>query len=295
MKIPEEDFQQSINYKKIVQRFLGFKRLYIVAAIIFLSIALIYNRTATVLFENSTTVMISEKERNALTTSQDFMSGMAFLTGQNNIDNEIEVLRSFSIIKEAVQRMDIKTSIYSYEKSFYSDLLESSNIVEKTEEYEKSPVRIVIDPTHDQAVYLPYYIEFIDENSFNIYTKSQKDPVFLFNYIDDDVTGVKPYKHFRYKYNFGQEIKTEYCSFQILKTEFYDRNFTRDKVLYFYMHNTNYLTFEYQAYLTVAPISQTASIINLSLRVQQVSIFAPPRNEGCLVHTRIQGGFQGIC
>ena len=262
----EEYLQQNLNYKKIVQRFIGFKRLYIVAAIIFLSVAFIYNKTATILYQNSTTVLISEKARNALLPGQDFMAGMSFLTGQNNIDNEIEVLRSFSMIKEAIQLMDIKTSIYSYKKSFYSEILENTNVVKKTEEYEKSPIRIVIDPTHEQVTNLPFYIEFIDENSFNIYTKYQKDPVYLFNYIDDAISNIKPYKPFRYKYNFGQEIKTEYCNFQVLKTESFEKNFIRDKVLFFVMHNTNYLAFEYQGYLTVESISPTASIIKLTLR-----------------------------
>ena len=63
---------------------------------------------------------------------------------------------------------------YSYEKKFYSDLLENTNFIHKNEEYEKSPIKIIVDPTHNQATYLPYYIEFIDENSFQIYTKSQK-------------------------------------------------------------------------------------------------------------------------
>lgn len=266
MQIPEEDFQQSINYKKVVQRFFGFKRLYIAAAVVFLGIALVYNKTATILFENNTTIMISEKERSALAAGQDFMSGMAFLTGQNNIDNEIEILQSFSLLKEAVQRMDLKTSIYSYDKKLFSDILEGTNFVKKTEEYENSPIRVVVDPTHDQVTYLPFYIEFVDENSFYIQTKYQNDPVYLFNYIDDQITGQKPYKPFRYKYNFGQEIKTDYFSFQILKTENYDKSFTRDKVLYFWMHNTNFQTFEYQSYLTVEPVSKTASIIKLSLR-----------------------------
>ena len=262
----EEEAQQSLNYKKIVQRFLGFKRLYIVVIILFIAIAFIYNRTAKILYQNSTTVMVSDKEGSSLSATQGFMSGLSFLSGQNNIDNEIEILRSFSLIKEAILRMDVKSSIYSYEKSIYSDLLENTSLVNKTEEYEKSPIRIIIDPTHDQATYLPFYIEFIDDNSFNIYTKPQKDPIQLFNYIDDQITDVKPYKHFRYKYNFGQEIKTEYCSFQILKTEWYDKNYTRDKVLYFFMHNTNYLALEYQRYLSVEPISQTASILRLTLK-----------------------------
>ncbi len=266
MRIPEEDFQQSVNYKKVAQRFLGYKKFYLVAAVVLLIAAFIYNKTATVLFQNTTTVMISEKEKNAFAGGQDFMSGMALLSGQMNIDNEIEILSSFSIIKEAVQRMDMKTSIYSYEKSLFSDLLEKTNFVEKTEQYETSPIRVVVDPTQSQATYLPFYIEFIDDNSFQIYTKNQKDPITLFNYIDDKITGQKPYKYFKYKYSFGQEIKTEYCSFQILKTEHFDKNFTKDRALYFFMHNTNFLTFDYQNYLTVEPISQTASIIRLSLR-----------------------------
>ncbi|MBN1599231.1 MAG: polysaccharide biosynthesis tyrosine autokinase [Bacteroidales bacterium] len=266
MRTGEEEFQQHINYKKIVQRFLGYKRFYIFTIVIFLIGAFLYNKSATVLYQNQTTVMISEKEKSAFSGGKDFMQGMAFLSGQINIDNEVEILSSFSIVKEAIQRMDLKVSIYTYEMSFYSDLLERTNFVKKKEQYEHSPIKVIVDPTHDQAVYLPFYIEFIDDNSFKIYTKSQKDDVYLYNYIDDVVTDKKPYKLFNYKYNFGQEIKTEYCSFLVLKTPDYDKNLTNDNVLYFYLNNTNLQTFEYQSYLSVEPISQTASIIRLTLK-----------------------------
>jgi LPS O-antigen subunit length determinant protein (WzzB/FepE family) len=196
MHSSEGEFQQSMNYKKVVQRFLSFKRVYIGIAILFLVIALIYNRTATVLYQNTATIMISEKERSALASGNDLLSGMAFLSGQNNIDNEIEILKSFSLLKETIERMDLKTSIYSYEEKFYSELFEKTNFVKKNEEYENAPIRIVVDPTHDQACYLPFYIEFIDDNTFQIYTKDQKDDIVLFNYIDDNVTDVKPYKYF---------------------------------------------------------------------------------------------------
>ena len=266
MRVPEEEFQQSINYKKIVQRFLGFRKFYVIMAVLCLLAAVIYNKTSTILYSNETTLLISEKERNVLSGGQDFMQGMAFLAGQTNIDNEVEILSSFSIVKEAIQRMDLKASIYSYEKTFYSEMLEKTNFVSKREEYERSPIRVLVDPTHNQAVYLPYYIEFIDENSFQIYTKTQKENVYLYNYIDDEIADTKPYKSFNYKYNFGQEIKTEYGNFQILKTDFYNKNFTQDRTLYFYMHNTNFLTFDYQSYLTVEPISQKSSIIRVSLK-----------------------------
>jgi tyrosine-protein kinase Etk/Wzc len=261
-----EDFQQNVNYKKIVQRFLDFKRLYILVAIILFVGIFIYNRTSKVLYENSTTVMISEKERSAFSTGQDLMSGMALLNGQNKIENEVEILKSFSLIKEAVQQIDIKTSICWYNKSFYSGLFERSNFVKKTEEYDKSPIRIVVTETHDQATYLPFYIEFIDDNTFNVYTKSRKGAIYLFNYIDDVITSAVTYKPFRFKYKFGQEIKTDYCSFQVLKTEYFNKSYTNDKVVYFYFNNTNDLTREYKSYLKVNPVSPTSSIIEMTLK-----------------------------
>jgi len=266
MNFNDQESRQDINHKKIVQRFLDYKRLYIVVGLLALLIAFVYNRTASILYQNYTTVIISERERSILPGSLEFMSGMNLIAGQNNIDNEVEILSSFSIVKEAIQRMDIKSSTYSYEKKFYSEILEKTKFVKKTEQYERSPIKIVVDPTHDQVVSLPFYVEFIDDNSFNIYTKPTKDDVVLFNYIDDNITGIKPYKHFRYKYNFGQEIKTEYGSFQILKTEWFNKNFTTNHVLFFVMHNTNNLTFQYQASLNVQPISPTASIVKLTLK-----------------------------
>ena len=58
MHSSEGEFQQSMNYKKVVQRFLSFKRVYIGIAILFLVIALIYNRTATVLYQNTATSIV---------------------------------------------------------------------------------------------------------------------------------------------------------------------------------------------------------------------------------------------
>lgn len=262
----EEDIQQGVNYKKVVRRFLSYKRFYIVMGIVMIVAALMYNHFATVLYSNSTTVLISESNRSAFTGTQDFMQGMAFLGGQNNIDNEVEILSSFSILKEALVRMDMKASVYSYEKTFYSNFLENSNFVQKTELYESSPIRIVVDPTHDQAVYVKYYIEFIDENTFQISTRQGGEEVYLYNYIDDEFVDQKLLKDVPRKANFNQQISTEYGSFQIIKTEHFDKAFTRENALFFYFHNTNFQTFEYQQYLSVEPISQTSSIIRVSLR-----------------------------
>lgn len=268
----QETYQENINYKRIIQRFLEYKKVYIILVVVALAIAYLYNKSATVLYSNSSTVLISESDRSSMLAGQDFMQSISFMSGQINIENESEMLRSFSVINTAIKRLDMKSSVYSYPKSVYADLLKETSFIKKDELYKNSPIRIVIDQTTDQAVDLPYYIEFIDGNSFQIYTREEGDDVLLFNYIDDNIVEAKPFKYFNFKYNFGQEIKTEYGSFQIFKTDYFTPDYTKEKTLYFSLHNTNLLTFQYQGSLAIEPVSLNASIIKVTMTGSNVAI-----------------------
>jgi capsular exopolysaccharide synthesis family protein len=264
MNTYETSFKQNIDYKKIFRRFLEFKRLYIFAIVLFLIAAFIYNRTAKVMYQNSTTILITEKNQNLLNAGQGFMQGMAFMTGKANIDNEIEVLGSFSLIKNAIQRMDSKASIFSYEKSLVSDLLWNTSLVKKTELYDASPIRIIIDPTQPQPTYLNFFIEIINDNTFRIKTKG--NGIYLYNYIDDIATEEINNVFFENTYKFGEDIKTKYFNFQVVKSQNFDKNFTNKHKLFFYLNNTNSQTFEYIGHLKIENATPLASILKITLK-----------------------------
>jgi tyrosine-protein kinase Etk/Wzc len=260
----ELDFQHSINYRQIVQRFFEFKRLYILLTITALIAAYIINKTAIPKYENQTTVLISDKQKSPFSNEKDLIQTMSLFNSSVNIDNEIEIIKSFSNIKESVQRLDLKASIFSYKKSFFSKLLPNSRFITRNDLYSVSPIKIIIEPTQQQATYLNFSIQFIDNNSFKISAKG--DEVYLYNYIDDNITNKVNNIFFENVYKFGDEVKTKYFSFQIVKTDNFDKDFTKDQILYFYLNNTNFLTYDYMANLKVESISPTASILNLSLK-----------------------------
>jgi tyrosine-protein kinase Etk/Wzc len=260
----ELDVQSSLDYKKIFNRLLEFKRLYIFSVVLLLVISVIYNKTTKVLYENQIAILISDKGKSALTSDNNFLQGIPLFSGQVNIDNEIELLKSFSLVKETIQRMDLKASMFTYKKNLVSKMLASTSIIKKSEVYESAPIKIVIDPTQPQATNLNFFIEFIDENSFKITARGSS--IYLYNYIDDQIIDVANNVFFENVYKFGEEIKTKYFSFQILKSQYFDKNLTKDNALFFYLNNTNYLAYEYLGNLKVAPISQTASIIKATLR-----------------------------
>jgi len=258
------DSQATLDYKKIFRRLLEFKRLYILCIILFLGFAFLYNRTAKVLFQNQTSILISERGRSALTSDNNFMQGLPLLGAQNNIDNEIEVFRSFSLIKESIQRLDLKASYFTFEKNIISDFLYESPFIKKVEIYNFSPIKVVVDPTQPQATNLNFYVDFIDENSYKI--RGEGDQAYLYNYIDDQITDVVTNVFFENVYKFDEEVKTKYFTFKILKTQYFNINMTKNNVLYFYLNNTNFQTYEYLSQLNVAAISLTSSIIVASLK-----------------------------
>lgn len=261
----ELDVQTSVDYKKIFNRLLEFKRLYIFCTIIFLIFAVIYNRTASVMYENQISILITEKGKSALTGDNNFLQGIPLFSGQANIDNEIEVLKSFSIIKETIQRMDLKASMFTYKKNLASKFLASTSFVKKTELYESAPIKIVVDPSQPQATNLDFFVEFIDENSFKI--RAQGGSFYLYNYIDDQVIDrVSSNFVFDKVYKFGDDIKTQYFQFQVLKTPSFNKDLTKDNALFFYLNNTNIQTYSYLSSLSVMPISQTASILKATMR-----------------------------
>jgi tyrosine-protein kinase Etk/Wzc len=260
----ELDFQHTVNYRKVVQRFLEFKRLYIVLTILALIAAYVFNKTAKPMYENQTSILISDKEKSPFSGDKDFLQTMSLFGDKSNIDNEIEVVKSFSLIKESVQRLDLKASIFSYKKTIFSDIFPKSKFIVRNNLYYDSPIKIIVDPTQQQATYLNFTIQFIDNNSFKI--KAKGDQVYLYNYIDDIITSDVNNVFFENVYKFGDEIKTKYFNFQIVKTDYFDKDLTKNNVLYFYLNNTNSLTYEYQSNLVVEPISPTASILNLTLR-----------------------------
>ena len=261
-------FEGSVNYKKVVSRFLSYRKLYIYAIIIALIIAFAVNKFSVTYYSNSTLVLISEKGKSFLggDAGGDFMQGMNMFGGTHNIENEIEQLRTFSLIKKAIDNLDFKTTVIKYEKSFYSDYLENTNFVKKTELYDDSPIRVIIDITQPQVTYLNFKIDFLnDTTKYKLSVDGEN--IILYNYIDDTEVQYIPGRfHFERIYTFGDEVKTKYFNFVIHKSEYYYKEYTLNNTLYFYFNNMNLLTSMYQSMLNINQISPSSSVVEVSLK-----------------------------
>ncbi|UCH14799.1 MAG: polysaccharide biosynthesis tyrosine autokinase [Bacteroidales bacterium] len=261
----EKVFENAIDYKKIFQKLLGYKKQYIFFIILFLAIAFVVNKFSPVKYRNYTTIYIGDSEQASfMGSSNDIMQGFGLFSGQNNIDNEIEILQSFTLVKNVIKDLDLKTSYLTFKNSTFSSVLFNTPFCKKKEIYNYAPIRVVIDQSVPQAIYLNFRVILLNENEFYLET-SGKD-IRLYNFIDDNVVSMVSSVSYKGRFKFGDEIKTRYFSFRVIKQDNFDVNFTKENVLYFYFNDLNILTAQCMKNLEAASTSQTSSLIRINFK-----------------------------
>lgn len=264
----EDLFTNSIDYKKIIDRLLTFKKSFIITTILLLFLAFFYNKIAPIKFSNSTTILISDDDQSnflAGAGTGGMLQGLGMFSNQKFVDNEIEIIQSYSNIRNVIDLLDIKTSYYAYNNNIISDLIYSTPLIPKKDLYKKSPIRVVVDPSFAQAVYLDFFVKFINENEFQLMAYGNDIP--LYNYIDDATLKIIPDIKISWtRFKFGEEIRTKYFNFTVFKTDYFDKHYTRDKSLYFHFNNMNYLTLEYIKNTTAAVTSEKSTMLKITLK-----------------------------
>ena len=265
MKQPEDVFQNNINYKKIIQKLLVYKKYYVYCTIILLILALLINRYTTTTYKNYTTVFISNNKENSLLASSNNLSmNFGMLSGQNIIDNEIEIIQSFTLVKSVITNLDLRVTYFVFKNSHLSELLKDTPFTRKKELYKDSPIKVIIDPSFLQPINTDFQIKFINSESFEISVYGNNK--YLYNYIDDKVESIAEEVIFKKKYNFGERIQTRYFNISVIKTNAFNENLTKDMSLYFTFNDINYLALKYIGHLSAQPTSETSTLIKVSLK-----------------------------
>jgi tyrosine-protein kinase Etk/Wzc len=262
----EDLFQDNINYKKIVHRLLSHKKLYYIAIIVLLIAAFLVNKFSEPKYANSTIISVNNNnnKQNALLSSQnDLMQGIGLFNGTENIENELEKIKSFTVINEVVKNLDLKVTYNSFKNSNLSNMLYNTPLVKKHELYDDSPIKVIVDASQAQAIDMKFRIVFINDDEFLLETSGDNVP--LYNYIDDQVVSVVNSIYFKKRFHFGDEIKTRYFNFRIIKTDRFDKEYTQSNNLFFVLENTNTLTLNYIASTSVENTSKLSTLIKVSV------------------------------
>jgi capsular exopolysaccharide synthesis family protein len=260
-KASEEIFQQKTDFKEIIFKILKYKYYFASSLFITLVLAFLVNKYSTPSFSNGTTILIREENSSSFMSSGGGMMGEFDLFGGiQNVENELSVLKSFSVINQAIQELNLEVT-YMLEESLLP--LKFLPFNSYTDLYDNSPIQVIIDQTHKQPVYTRFYIEVLNDSSFKL--QASQEEVYLYDYVTNKVVGEIDSLNYYGLFRFGEKISGKYFSFIVHRTESFNSRSLTDKELFFYFNNIDDLTLQFQRQLSISTTSTTSSVVAISL------------------------------
>lgn len=222
----------TVNPQKILILILSNWFVYLIALIVAGGAGILYLKHRIPTYDVTTNILIEEEDQ---MPGADLLEGFAVRPGVQNLDNQIFIVTSYSLVREVLEQLPFEIDVFR--KGLFS----------KASYFPMSPVRVEPGPEG-----LPYNVEFVfkhmEGDTFHIASRTRGAPE-----LDTTI-------------NFGQRLRYGNGSFTIYpQLELADTYQKGDK-LYIKFRDNEMLTTEYLKRLEVDLAARDGSIIILTLR-----------------------------
>jgi len=225
---------ESINFKRYFSLFLSNWYWFAIALFIALSIAYGINRWSEEIYTVSASLLIADEESGSnLIGAENFIPGGDIFKSQQNLQNEIGILKSFSLNYQVMQELP---------EFWVTYVGVGRRGIAENRQYQNTPFEIVFDSLQNQRRGQRIDIKILsgDEYSINIGDAIERTMRFGEQYLDDD-------------YNFRMISKNGYV---------FDPG--QSNKYYFWFESLENLANGYRGKLSVSPIEEEASIVTLA-------------------------------
>ena len=239
-----EDFEQEFDIKAEIGKYIVHWKWFVLSVIIALCFAFFKVRYIVAVYNASTTILMKDSKKGGRLSEAAAFSDLGINSGARNVDDEIEIMRSRTLLEEVVKRLDFNISIIAEGK------------VIKKELFSESPIKVQFINT------VP---EFDEKNM--VFTFSELSTG-MFTLTNNEGILVSKANSFRY----GQNIKTIYGDMII--TKLVNGAFEDDNSLTISVSPIESIAGSYRGRLNIAPFAKGSSVIVLSLsdEVEQKSV-----------------------
>lgn len=236
--------EQSIDIKQLIYICLSHWYLFVIFVVLALAVGFVINRYKPSVYQTSGTVLIKSDQTFDPTSLMTNLN-----TGKSNVENEIAILRSYSLAERTIKKMNLEVSYYEKGR------------VATMEMYKNAPFTVEFDRSVPQAVGLTYEITAFNTEAFSLHGTSE----FLTKYdyvlcqtlqsVPQKVDVVTECKQ-------GEWIDNGYNRFRIVLNESYDAEKDNSRKMFFRLNSYPSLVRQLSSY-TVSATSKQSSVVNL--------------------------------
>lgn len=235
-----ENQEQDFQIRAIVDQYASHWKWFFLGACISLSVAYLYLRYTIPQYRAATTILMKDEKKGGLSSELAAFADMGIGGGKNNLENEIEILKSRTLIESTVRKMNLNISFVIEGKVISTDLFKNSPII----------VAFTQQKSDFYTVGRAYEYSALSATTFKL----------------EDLNGEKNILEKNKVFTYGQPIETKYGTMVVNKvlTNSSEYNFNSEpiKILISPIEN---VAGSFRGRLVVAPLSKSSSIIELSI------------------------------
>jgi len=238
--------EEQLNIKEIVWKVLRHWYLFVIGLIVAFTIVFFVIRNATDIYKVEASVLIGSEEGSFVNLS-DLLGQKLGYTDASKINNEIRILKSFSLLNRTIEDLDLLVSYYS------------DNRFADAELYKMSPFEVLFKHTDSQLVNARIFIRILNDQQVQL--RIEQDDAFMHNYSTETFEQIGDVLYMD-TLSFYDHVKTSYFTFSLEPTKnFYKR--TGDDY-YFIFHTRRNLLNQYAG--IEVNNEDNSSILSLSLK-----------------------------
>jgi tyrosine-protein kinase Etk/Wzc len=237
-----ENHNREFQLRNFIDHYLVHWKWFLLGAFVCLTIAFVYLRYTTPQFKATATILVKDEKKGGMLSELSAFADMGIESGlKNNVDNEIEILKSRTLIENTVKKLDLNTSMFVKGNIIY------------TEMFKKTPIKIHFIPKSSQFYESNITLHFLEisPNTFQIENKLQNETS-KNNFINK--------REFRY----GELIITQNWNLIITKnpSKLFKAN---NREITIQVSPIDDVVDGFRNRINVNPLSKTSSVVELSL------------------------------
>ena len=235
-----EKSEQDFQFRDIIDQYASHWKWFVLAVFISLLAAYIYLRYTAPQYKAATTILVKDEKKGGLSSELSAFADMGIGGVKNNLDNEIEILKSRTLVESTLRKMNLAVAIVSQGKIISSDLYKNAPIIvtflNKSKDFEDRTAAFEFKATAP--------------NSFELQEEAEKK------------TLLAP----KVSYRYGESIPSKLGNFVINKSLVHPLSHGESATtLQIVITPLEKVVNSYRSRLTVNPLSKTSSVVELSL------------------------------
>jgi len=227
--------ENMIDMKKVFSLVIFNRYYFLIAVAVTLICAFFYNTFTLPTFRVSTTLLINEGEKGGAVTKNQFLEGLGTSSTIQNLDNQIAILTSKTLIARTLDELPFYTECY-YRR-----------IYNKISLYPDSPIAIIPESSDSLPRDIEFTFKYLNKNMFSLEAKS--NDFFEFHSVT----------------SFDKIIKTPGGNFRIELTDSIWPSENAKDEIQFIFHSRKKLVESYIKRMRVDKMSKTGTIVKLNL------------------------------